>query len=454
MSKEMEKKAEESDPVVIGDNSDDAQISPTSPTSPRDRGDAPSTSSSPRRSGGIKLPKLYCLMGPRNGGAPSGPRRAPPFKFKNTRGSVIIPPPEIPETRQVSNQVSQVISHLMRILRLSEIPNGELTRQWLKRTPSGEGVSDSRVSTADNPKAFAVRQSLQDAQGIVPEASDVGKKESMTRCQSGPHCVMKLIKAGVEQEQCTGREVLRPTRESTIPLRRMFTDPTIAPPPIDEIPQETSPAIPTPPEKNTVPHLEMGKDALKCEYYRIGPDVPTKLVGYIPIFTLTGFSESQIAKEWQSQNSTLMTPSGAQFVVKGNCTQQTWAVETDQIGEWGPPEWVVQLDGSKCDLTSKTTTFRYQCHREFQSVPAEAGIYQLHQPGRTLSFEVLAGENDLMRPRKHPLIGPHVVKRDHKERVMLTPIHSLKEVRLDLTGLNISQVVPECAAYITVSYEG
>ncbi|KAL8175616.1 UNVERIFIED_CONTAM: hypothetical protein K2H54_000556 [Gekko kuhli] len=186
--------------------------------------------------------------------------------------------------------------------------------------------------------------------------------------------------------------------------------------------------------------------------------IPTRsrvfLVGNIPIFTLTGFNVPQMAEEWQSQDSTLVTPSGARFVVAGNCTQQKWIVETDQIGEWGPPEWVVQLEGSGCDLTTQNKVFSYQCHREFQSVPAEAGIYQLHQPGKTLHFEVLAGENDLVKPRKHPLIGPHVVKKDHKERVMLTPIRSLKEARLDLTGLNISQVVPECAPYITTSHEG
>ncbi|KAL8221112.1 UNVERIFIED_CONTAM: hypothetical protein K2H54_059492 [Gekko kuhli] len=169
--------------------------------------------------------------------------------------------------------------------------------------------------------------------------------------------------------------------------------------------------------------------------------------GYIPIFTLTGFNTPQMAKEWQSQNSTLVMPSGAQFVVVGNCTQQEFIVETDQIGEWGPPEWVVQLEGSKCDLKTKNTVFNYQCHCKFQSVPAEAGIYYLHQPRRTLHFEVLAGVNDLVRPQKDPLIGQHVVKRDHKERVMLTPINSLEEVRLNLTGLNISETVPECAPY-------
>ncbi|XP_054843094.1 uncharacterized protein LOC129334794 [Eublepharis macularius] len=176
--------------------------------------------------------------------------------------------------------------------------------------------------------------------------------------------------------------------------------------------------------------------------------------GYIPIFTLTGFNGTQMAEKWQNLNSTLLTPSGREFIINGTCQQTMWKLDTTEIGEWGPPQWDVQLDGSQCNRQQPFITFRYQCHRQFSSVPAEAGIYRLQQPGKVLQFEVLAGENDLLKPRKHPLIGPHVVKKDHKMRAMLTPVRSLKEIRLDLTGLNISQAVPECAPYVTTSHEG
>lgn len=128
-------------------------------------------------------------------------------------------------------------------------------------------------------------------------------------------------------------------------------------------------------------------------------------------------------------------------------------VETDEIGEWGPPEWVVKLDGSRCDLRQSCTMFQYQCHRQFQWIPAEAGIYQLQQPGKMFQFEILAGENYLLKPRRHPFVGPHVLKQDHQEQVMLTPVRSWKEVRLDLTGLNISNVA-DCAPFVTTSHEG
>ncbi|KAL8222394.1 UNVERIFIED_CONTAM: hypothetical protein K2H54_075934 [Gekko kuhli] len=91
----MERQMEESNPVLMGKDSDDSPLSPTSDyaplsaTSPREPGDGPSTFNSPRRSSGIRLPKLYCVLGPCNGGALSGLRRAPPFRFENTRGSVV-----------------------------------------------------------------------------------------------------------------------------------------------------------------------------------------------------------------------------------------------------------------------------------------------------------------------------------------------------------------------------
>ena len=153
----------------------------------------------------------------------------------------------------------------------------------------------------------------------------------------------------------------------------------------------------------------------------------------------------------------LTNPSGAQQShVLTNWVSTWWTIPGKDLLKSGPPDWVVGVQGTPCTPDLEYMYFDFAIELTL-NLTHQVGNYTLeiglHRPVQ-LVFNPLIVNPSLLHQNERPIVGSHVVKMDLKETVLVNPRLSLKEVQVDLRGLNTSYMLPQCAPYLIQSYQG
>uniref|UniRef100_K7EZ49 Uncharacterized protein n=1 Tax=Pelodiscus sinensis TaxID=13735 RepID=K7EZ49_PELSI len=134
-----------------------------------------------------------------------------------------------------------------------------------------------------------------------------------------------------------------------------------------------------------------------------------------------------------------------------------WTVAGHDMIQQGPPDWVVPLQGTRCDKLTPTIRFKFYGHLSISEGLYESGLYTLElgpQPKTVLKFDPLIINLAPLQHLKAPISGPHVLKLDQQEHLVAQPRISLKELQIQLEGMNISHIAPVCAPLIGASHRG
>ncbi|NP_001159385.1 uncharacterized protein LOC422926 [Gallus gallus] len=153
------------------------------------------------------------------------------------------------------------------------------------------------------------------------------------------------------------------------------------------------------------------------------------------------------AKQINGTPVTLTAPNSRKWIVSVNCPPESKMLSRSELN--AETSWYSQ-DYGYCSSPLKNLQVWCQGKLSVEMSPELGGKWLIGGPeGFQKEFPIIA----VLRPFVSK-IGPYVVKQNHIQELLTSPVRSLKKVVLSLSTANISSIRPHCAPFLSTLYTG